>query len=112
MSDEERMALIEGFVKAMTPMLTNETHAWNVWNYMASDRGAIREALQWAWGKMSKEPGEPNTSEYTPTTEEVRRSLGTMQYAEFDRWLEQELRTAWEAGWDNRRAEFYNTTGY
>jgi hypothetical protein len=38
-------ALIEEFVATITPALTNETHAWNLWNILASDTGALRSAL-------------------------------------------------------------------
>jgi hypothetical protein len=43
--------LIEAFVVAMTPMVTNRTAAYNMWNNIASDRGAIKDALEWAWHK-------------------------------------------------------------
>jgi hypothetical protein len=55
LSDDERIALIEACVKALTPMATNETHAWNLWNHLASDEGAIRAALEYAWHVMRAE---------------------------------------------------------
>jgi hypothetical protein len=36
-------------VAALVPMCENETHAWNLWNYIASDRGALRDALLHAY---------------------------------------------------------------
>ena len=41
---------MEAFVAALTPAVTNETHAWNLWNLIASDKGAIRDALLRAYG--------------------------------------------------------------
>lgn len=47
MSDHK--ALIEQAVAELTPGLANETQAWNLWNFLASDRGAIRAALLHAY---------------------------------------------------------------
>lgn len=49
--ENETYVLIEKFVKALTPMVTNETHAWNLWNIIASDNGDIRAALEHVWRK-------------------------------------------------------------
>ena len=47
----ETFNLIEKFVESLTPMVANETHAWNLWNYIASDNGDIRRALEHVWAK-------------------------------------------------------------
>jgi hypothetical protein len=44
---------VESFVDALTPMVTNRTHAYNLWNYIASDKGAIRDSLEWAWHRIA-----------------------------------------------------------
>lgn len=35
-NEDERFAIIEAAVRAIEPCVTNETHAWNVWNNIAS----------------------------------------------------------------------------
>jgi hypothetical protein len=49
--ERENFARIQACVDALTPMVTNETHAWNLWNLIASDRGPIREALEHVWNE-------------------------------------------------------------
>jgi len=46
---DDATAKIEAFVAALTPAVTNSTHAYNLWNLLASDDGDMRRALEWAW---------------------------------------------------------------
>lgn len=41
MNGVEKLDLIERAVAAMTPMVTNSTHAWNLWNYLNTSEAFI-----------------------------------------------------------------------
>lgn len=62
--------LVEEFVEAVTPVVTNEAQSWNLWNHIAGDTGPIRRALTWAYGIEPDAHEQPGTTQVSMLDQE------------------------------------------
>lgn len=67
--------LVEAFVDALTPMVANRTQAYNLWNDLASDTGAIRAGLEWAYRHYPAAPVEQEVTAEDPHIEDYLMEL-------------------------------------